>query len=117
MVNIQEKVNEKFNQWKEINKNRISINKGVTNNMKIDLEEMQFEEIPINKKIKDNIEIKVNTIFNFDAPVEEGKIIGNLKIFIDDNEIQTLNIYNTENIRKKEIKDYIKQFMYVIKYE
>lgn len=117
MVNIQEKVNEKFNQWKEINKNRISINKGVTNNMKIDLEEMQFEEMPINKKIKDNIEIKVNTIFNFDAPVEEGKIIGNLKIFIDDNEIQTLNIYNTENIRKKEIKDYIKQFMYVIKYE
>lgn len=117
MVNIQEKVNEKFNQWKEINKNRISINKGVTNNMKIDLEEMQFEEMPINKKIKDNIEIKVNTIFNFDAPVEEGKIIGNLKIFIDDNEIQTLNIYNTENIRKKEIKYYIKQFMYVIKYE
>ena len=117
MVNIQEKVNEKFNQWKEINKNRTSINKGVTNNMKIDLEEMQFEEMPINKKIKDNIEIKVNTIFNFDAPVEEGKIIGNLKIFIDDNEIQTLNIYNTENIRKKEIKDYIKQFMYVIKYE
>ena len=117
MVNIQEKVNEKFNQWKEINKNRTSINKGVTNNMKIDLEEMQFEEMPIYKKITDKIEIKVNTIFNFDAPVEEGKIIGNLKIFIDDNEIQTLNIYNTENIRKKEIKDYIKQFMYVIKYE
>lgn len=116
MINIKEIVENEFNEWLKINQDRIYINKGTKNNMELCLENMKFENMAIKKQFKDNINIEVNAIFYFEAPVEENRTIGNLKVMVDGKEIKIINIYNKEKIEKKEVKDYIKEFLYSVRY-
>ena len=59
----------------------------------------------------EKVEIEINSIFYLEAPVEEGKILANLKVILNGETIEILEIYNKEEIRKKEIRDYLVEFM------
>ena len=115
IVNIKEIIENKFNQWKEINQGRIYVNKGVENQVKLLLEELAFKQMAVEKVKIDKIDIDVNSIFYFEAPVLENQIIGNLKVKIGNDEIELLNIYSEEEIRKKEIWDYLKEFANIVR--
>ena len=110
MINIKEIVETQFQQWKNINENRIFVEKGIENNIELYLEEIEYENMLVKKMDVDKIDIKVNSIYYFFAPIEKNEIIGNLKILISNEEILTLNIYNKIEIRKKGIMDYLLQF-------
>lgn len=116
MINIKDIVENKFNEWLQINQDRIYINKGTKNKMELCLENIKFENMAIEKQSKDNINIEVNAIFYFEAPVEQRQIVGNLKVMVDGKEIEIINVYNKEEIEKKEVKDYIKEFLYSVRY-
>ena len=62
----------------------------------------------------DNIKIEANSVYYFDAPVEEKCVIGNLKIMIGDETVKVVNIYNKHEIEKKNVKDYIFEFLRVL---
>lgn len=111
MVNIKEKVNEQFESWKQLNEKRISINKGTKSSMKIELENIEYEKIAVENTKIDNINIEINAVYDWKAPVEEKEVIGNLKITIGDEIIDVLEIYNQERIEKKDIKDYLIEFL------
>ena len=115
IVNIKEIIENKFNQWKEINQGRIYVNKGVEKQVKLLLEELAFKQMAVEKVKIDKIDIDVNSIFYFEAPVLENQIIGNLKVKIGNDEIELLNIYSEEEIRKKEIWDYLKEFANIVR--
>ena len=116
IVNIKQIIEEKFNEWLAINQNRIYINKGITNQLHLCMDNIKYETMAIKKQNKDKINIEINAIFYFEAPVEEGKIVGNLKVTINNEEISVINIYNENEIKKKQAKDYLKEFLYTIKY-
>ena len=69
---------------------------------------------------RDKIEIKVNCIFNLEAPIEEKQVLGNVSVMLDGDVLEILNIYNKNEIGKKGVKDYwiifIKQFDEIAKY-
>lgn len=111
MIDIKTKVNEEFEKWKNINQNRIIINKGVQSKIQLELEELNYEKMAVKNTEVDNIEIEINILYYLQAPVEERKIIGNLKIIIGDETIEVLEIYNKTKIRKKEVKDYMIEFL------
>ena len=111
MTNIKTKIKEEFEKWKDINQNRIIINKGVQDKIQLELEELNYEQIAVKNTELDNIDIEINMLYYLEAPVEERKIIGNLKIMIGDKIIEVLEIYNTMEIRKREIKDYMIEFL------
>lgn len=111
MTNIKIKIKEEFEKWKDINQNRITINKGVQDKIQLELEELDYEQIAVKNTELDNIDIDINVLYYLEAPVEERKIIGNLKIMIGDETIEVLEIYNTMEIRKREIKDYMIEFL------
>lgn len=110
MVNIKKKVIEEFSKWKGLNENRIIVNKGKTN-MKLELEDLEFEMMAVKNTQVDNIKIEVNSVYYFEAPVEEKCVIGNLKIMIGDETVKVLNIYNKHEIEKKNVKDYMFEFL------
>lgn len=116
IINIKQIVEEKFNNWININQDRIYVNKGITSKMQLCMGEMKYETMAIKKQNKDKINIEINAIFYFEAPVEEKRVIGNLKVIIDNEEVDVINIYNKNEIRKKQAKDYIEEFLYRIKY-
>lgn len=114
MINIKEIVQEKFEQWLNINEGRIYVNKGMQNNVELYLEELEFENMAIQKNEKDSIEIEVNSIFYLEAPVQEQQIIGNVKVLLNGEVINVLNIYNANEIQKKGVMDYIKQMLRIV---
>ena len=115
IVNIKEIIENKFDKWKEINQGRIYVNKGINNQVGLLLDELKINQMAVRKDEIDRVEIEVNSIYYFEAPVLENQIIGNLKIRIDEKEIEVLNIYAEKEIRKKEIIDYLKDFAIIIR--
>ena len=114
VINIKEIVEEKFEQWKAINQSRIYVNKGIKNNVELLLEDMPFENMAIKKNNKDKIDVEVNSIFYLEAPVAKNQVIANMKITINGETLETLEVYSKEEIRKKEMQDYFIEFLEVI---
>ena len=111
VINIKEIINKKFEQWQAINQGRIYVNKGIRNHVELYLEEIKYENMAVRKEDVDKIEIEVNCIFYLEAPVDIKQIIGNLKILMEGKEIEVLNIYNSEKIKKKDVIDYLTEFL------
>ena len=114
IINIKEIVENKFREWQNINEGRIYVNKGLENRVELYLDEVPYEKMAIEQDDRDKIEIKVNCIFNLEAPVEEKQVLGNVSVTLNGDVLEILNIYNKKEIRKKEVKDYwiifIKEF-------
>lgn len=110
LLNIKEIVDEKFSDWCQINANRIEINKAKNNNMKLYITELENGIIPVKKGSKENIDIEINNLFNFEAPVEKDKTIGNLKVCLNGEVLDVLEIKNKNTIEKKNVSDYLKIF-------
>lgn len=111
IVNLEEIVREKFETWKQLNEKRIYINKGKSNYVHVQLEELQNKEIAIKNTEIDNISIEINNIYYLEAPVLENEIIGNVKIKIKDETIGILNLKTENKVNKKNIKDYFIDFL------
>lgn len=113
MVNLQEIIEKKFKQWKDINEGRIYVNKGVKNGVELYLDEFPYKTMAVEKDKIDTIEIEINSLFYLESPVNEKQIIGNAKIMIDGKVLKILDIYNKDEIRKKDVNDYWIEFMNV----
>ena len=114
IVNIKEKIYNEFNRWLEINEGRIFVNKGEKNSVKLQLEDINYEKMAIKKGDIDKTKIEVNVIYYFEAPIIEKDILGNVKIFLNNEVIEVLDIYNKETIDKKSVLDYMYEFIYII---
>ena len=114
VVDIKQIVEEKFEEWKNINEGRIYVNKGTEKKVKLYLEELPYTKMAVKKEEIDNINIASTIIYYFEAPLEKDKVIGNLKVMINDEVIEILDIYNENEIRKKEMKDYLIEFLEIL---
>ena len=110
-INIKEKIENKFEEWKNTQLKNIEIVKGINKFPQIKLDNLQFDEVPINKnKIKD-IKVEVTYKNILQAPIQENDIIGEIKVMQKEEIIATVNILLKEKIEKKDMTDYIKQFI------
>lgn len=113
-IDIKEIIEEKFNNWKNINEGRIYVDKGIKKQVKLYLEELPYEKMAVKKDQIDKIEIEVTTMYYLEAPIKENEILGNTKIVMEEEVIEVLDIYVKEEIQKKNILDYLKEFLLCI---
>ena len=106
ILNVEEIIEEKFNEWKNINEKRIKIIKGVKENPELILENLLYKKIAIKKGEKDNIKIDIENINSFQAPLEKNTCIGKIKCFVNETEQIELDILNKERVEKKNVLDY-----------
>ena len=78
--------------------------------MKLYLSELEDNVIPVKKLEKDKVDIEVNCLYNFEAPVCENSIIGTVKVNLNEKTIDVIEIKNKNEIKKKGILDYLKLF-------
>lgn len=114
LVDIKETLKEEFEEWKKLNQNRIIIEKRIKNSIELEVEELNYEKMAIKNTQVDNIHIEINSLYYFEAPVEKHRLIGNIKIMLDDKVIDVLPIYNQKEIEKKQIKHYMLDFLKII---
>ena len=117
VIDIKQKIEQAFQQWREINQDRIIINKGNQTKMKLDLQALTYKKVAIKNTEIDNVTTEINNIFYLEAPIKEGEIIGNMKIKIGDEVLAVLTIQNKETIQKKTISDYLVEFLKILSYQ
>lgn len=110
VVNLEKIVLEQFENWKQLNENRIYINKGKTNHVHLQIQKLSYPEKAIKKTQKDNITIEINSLYYLEAPVTQNEIIGSAKVQIQGETIATLEIIIQEPIEKKDVLNYFKDF-------
>lgn len=109
-VNIEEIALKEFESWKQINQNRIYINKAENTNMELKLNEISNKVIPMKKGTQKDIKVEINCIYQYEAPVKEKTKIGNLIIKNKEEIIEIVDIINTKEIGRKGIFNYMTQF-------
>lgn len=114
VIDIEKKIKEQFENWKQLICNRIYINKAKQEKIDLDIESLDYSKIAIKKTDIDNIKMEINSLYYLEAPVEKGKIIGNAKIQINGETIANLNIKNKQVIEKKNIFDYFIDFLSLV---
>lgn len=110
-VNIKEIINSKFEEWKNENLDKIIINKGITQNISLEIENIDKPIIPIRKDLIDSINVSINCSTFFEAPLLEKTVFGNIHVTISENILFDYNIYNSSEIRRKSWSSYILDIM------
>lgn len=101
-INVEEIIEKEFELWKQINQNRIYVDKAA-NNL-----ELKIDDIKIKKLIADKEPtIEINAVNYLEAPITKDTRIGTLTVKIDDELIEEIEIKVDKDINKRGIFDYI----------
>lgn len=113
-INLEEKIQNEFENWKQINSKRIYINKANKQEINLELGEIHKKIIPIKIGEERNIKIEINAIYNYEAPVEEGKKIGNIIVKNNEEIMDSIDIICSKTVEKKNIFSYLIELISVI---
>lgn len=110
-VNIQEKIEQYFNDWKKQQVENIEIIKGCSPYPEVELEAIPYEQIPVKEEEIKDIQIQIETTKQLQAPVQANQEIGILTVKIREKEILCLKISIQKEIPKKDINNYMQDFL------
>ena len=110
-IDLEQKINEEFENWNDINKNRIYINKAEKQEMILELGKINKKQIPIKKDEEKDIRLNFNIIYNYEAPVEKGTKVGNIIVKKRDEIIEIVDIIVSKEVKKKNIVSYFKELL------
>lgn len=113
-INLEEKIQNEFENWKQINSKRIYINKASKQEINLELGEIHNKIIPIKIGEERNIKIEINAIYNYEAPVEKGRKIGNIIVKNKEEIIDSIDIICSKIVEKKNIFSYLIELISVI---
>ena len=101
-INVEEIIEKEFELWKQINQNRIYVDKAANNI------ELKIDDIKIKKLIADKEPtIEINAVNYLEAPITKNTRIGTLTVKIDDELIEEIEIKVDKDVNKRGIFDYI----------
>lgn len=109
MVNIEKNIEEAFNKWRE--ENKIRTIKGQQEYIEVGLGKYSVKEIPVYKQDVKDIEVKIDNLLILDAPIEEGRKVGEVKLKVNGKTRICVDIRTSKEIKKKDVKYYFKEML------
>ena len=108
VVNIKDIIDTEFNKWLSEHSNSFTINKGITQNFNLYLDNnnLTYETVAVNNSDINNINTSISFNPYYEAPVMSNTSIGKLTLFINNNKYIEMNILNSNEIAKKSIYNY-----------
>lgn len=106
MVNIREKITTEFNNWKLCNSSSFIVEKGISNNVDVFLNDLPFDFFPVNCNHINDVSIYIYCKTTFDAPLQANTAIGYLTVSIHNKNVLSLDIYNSNEISQKNWGDF-----------
>lgn len=112
VVNLKNLIEKNFEDWEKNSSTKFKIDKGTSSslNLKLNFEEIPYENIAINNSNINNISTPIYTDFEFIAPLNENAVIGKMDIYIDNTLFFSVNILNENKIERKDISYYLNNF-------
>lgn len=111
MINISEKILNEFANWKMCNSTSFTVEKGISNNIDVVIEDLPYEFLPVNCNQINDISICIYCNTKFLAPLQSNTTIGYITICIANKTVLTLNIYNSNSISQKKSVDFFKDII------
>ena len=112
VVNLKNLIKKNFEDWEKNSSTKFKIDKGTSSslNLKLNFEEIPYENIAINNSNINNIYTPIYTDFEFIAPLNENAVIGKMDIYIDNTLFFSVNILNENKVERKDISYYLNNF-------
>lgn len=110
-VNINEKIENHFNDWLKQNINNFDIYKGLNNNVDLYYEQLECPFIPIRNDLIDNINITIDCETNLTAPLFQDDVIGSIVVYLDNDILYNIDIKLKTNLKKKTVFNYMIEFL------
>ena len=112
VVNIYDAIDKEFDIWKSSKSSSIKVDKGICSNLNFYLndEQIKFKKIAINNSGLNKIDINIDCLDSFSAPLDQNFVVGTLKVYINGTEYLSVDILNGSYVKRKNIFDYIKVF-------
>lgn len=101
LENVEDFAQKEFEMWKNINTNRIYINKG-SGGLELSLGNIEMKKIITDKELKSEI----NSLNYLEAPVEKGRKIGTMIIKNGEDIIEEIDIIVSKTVARRNILDY-----------
>ena len=111
MINIREKIITEFDNWKLCNSSSFSVSKGASNNINVYLADLPYEFLPINCNHINDVSIYIYCKTTFEAPLQENTAIGYLTVSANNENVLSLDIYNSNSISQKSYNDFLNQIL------
>ena len=100
-----------FENWKNENLKYLTINKSSSTSFKLEVKASKTPILSILKNETNDIKTSISIKPNLEAPLYPDSVIGSLTLSISDRNLITLDIINTDTIKKKNIPFYLKLFL------
>lgn len=107
--NVYDIIQQKFENWKNINLKRIQIEKA-SNNLKVELSKINSKNIITNKEIN----IDINMPLYFEAPIKRGDKLGTLIVKNGDNITECIDIIASNDVKRNGIVEYFKMYAKIL---
>ena len=101
MINIKEKISNEFSNWKICNSNSFIVEKGISNNLDIVLEDLSYDFFPVNCNHVNDISIYIYCNTTFKAPISPDSVAGYIAVCLENKTILTLDLYISNYIPAK----------------
>ena len=102
MVNLEEIIKREFEMWKQINQNRIYVDKAA-NSLELKLEEIKIKSLATDEEPT----IEISAVSYLEAPILENTRIGTVTVKVEDELIEEIEIKAGKEVKKRGIIDYI----------
>lgn len=110
-VQIKKQIQEEFAKWEEKFIQELNIVKGGEQQPKLELEELEYETMPIQKEQIKDIKVQIQAKQQLMAPVKQNTQIGILEVKIKEQTTIKLNIKMSQQIQKKTVMDYMNELI------
>ena len=114
LVDVTQLVQEEYESWCKINKNRIRVYKGKKIRPEIYIESGKYTMYPMRKS--ENIDITSTANDKFEAPVEKNTVVGEITVSKGTEIIDTIQIKTKEKIERKGVMYYFFEMMQLLKF-
>lgn len=101
MINIREKIDTEFKNWKLCNSPSFIVKKGISNNVDVVLDNLSFDYFPVNCNQINDVSIYIYCKTTFDAPLQANTAIGYLTVSIHGKNALSVDIYNSNEVLQK----------------
>ena len=106
IYNLENIINEKYQEWKNINEKRINIVQGKNETIITKLDKIDNYYIPIKKQDIDNVKVEIYSLKEMEAPIYENDYIGKLIVYNGEEKIEELCIRSNVSIERLTFLDY-----------
>ena len=106
IYNLEDIINEKYQEWKNINEKRINIVQGKNKYISTRLDKLDNYYIPIKKQDIDNVKVEIYSLKEMEAPICENDYIGKLIVYNGEEKIEELCIRSNVSIERLTFLDF-----------